>query len=550
MRQGAWLALASWVVVAAVCRSTAEAGVLSGVGAIPDPFSPNGDALYDSTAVHYTLSDTAAVIVSVADSSLAELAVLWAGWEGAGAHRHWWNGRLGGSVAPDGRYALIVQALPEQGGIEQAAALFRLDTEAPSVTDLDAAPARFSPDADGVADTLFVSGAALLGDGGDRIRVLALDADGSPVRGILAPSGAGAFSARWDGRTDAGAAAADGLYSIVAEAWDLAGNSAELSVLVDLDVAPPYLGASWPDTAVDEFRVADTLAVIAGWAFDRAGVRAVEISRDGATWTDIAASGADTVSWSHALVCAACASGSADETATVRVRAYDGAATADGLGHVNVAGGSEPPLSLPVVFDVAGPVHEQTTVPSPGPHFAPGQTITISTRWDAAGYDVAADFSRVDSEFDPGDVQITDSGGGSYLVKYATSESNSLLPVAGARVFLSVTDAFARSVTDSTAVVWVERGSQTGEAFALDRNAFDPAGGESVTVGLGADAGDSTVEIYTAAGALVRTLETAGASSVEWDGRNDDGETLASGVYVVRIRTDAGSAVRRVALVK
>jgi flagellar hook assembly protein FlgD len=549
MRLRGWLALASWVAMAAASGGTAEAGVLSGVGAIPDPFSPNGDALYDSTAVHYTLSDTAAVIVSVADSSLVELAVLWAGWEGTGTHRHWWNGRLDGVVSPDGRYALVVQALPEQGGLEQAAALLRLDTEPPSVTGLGATPARFSPDADGVADTLVVSGQALFGDDGDRVRVRALDRNGSPVRSILAPSGVGAFRAARDGRTDAGAPAADGLYSVAAEAWDLAGNSAEVSVLVDLDVAPPHLGASFPDTA-DEFRVADTLAVVSGWAFDRAGVRAVEVSTDGTTWTGAEVSVADTVLWSRPLVCAACGSGAADETATVSVRAYDGAATADGLGHVNASGGAVPILSFPVVFDVAGPRHQQTSVPAPGPRFTPGQMITISTRWDAAGYDVDADFSRVDSDFDPDDVGVIDSGGGIYLVTYTTSVSNTLLPVAGERVLLTATDAFARSARDSTAVVWVAQGSEDVEAFTLDRNSFDPTAGETVTVGLGAGTGDSTVEVYAASGALVRTLEVTGASSVTWNGRNDDGDVLASGVYVVRIRTGAGSAVRKVAVVK
>jgi hypothetical protein len=176
--------------------------------------------------------------------------------------------------------------------------------------------------------------------------------------------------------------------------------------------------------------------------------------------------------------------------------------------------------------------------------------ITISTRWDAAGYDVDADFSRVDSDFDPDDVGVIDSGGGIYLVTYTTSVSNTLLPVAGERVLLTATDAFARSARDSTAVVWVAQGSEDVEAFTLDRNSFDPTAGETVTVGLGAGTGDSTVEVYAASGALVRTLEVTGASSVTWNGRNDDGDVLASGVYVVRIRTGAGSAVRKVAVVK
>ena len=110
----------SWVVVcAALLSGQASAGVLAGAGVIPNPFSPNADALYDSTAVHYALSDTAAVIVSVADSSLTGLATLWSGWEGVGVHRHWWDGRLSDAVAADGEYAFVVTAVPEQGGLEE-----------------------------------------------------------------------------------------------------------------------------------------------------------------------------------------------------------------------------------------------------------------------------------------------------------------------------------------------------------------------------------------------------------------------------------------------
>jgi hypothetical protein len=541
----------SWAVVcAALLCGQASAGVLTGAGVIPNPFSPNADALYDSTAVHYTLSDTAAVIVSVADSSLAGPTVLWSGWEGVGVHRHWWDGRLGGTAAADGEYAFIVTAVPEQGALEQVTARFRLDTAPPVVRGLDAYPARFSPDADGVADTLVVSGAVALRHEGDRVRVSTVDSAGLPVREILSPSGSDSFRVLWDGRTASASVAADGIYSVLAEAWDLAGNSSEASLLVDLDTAPPFLGAEYPDPEVAEFRVSGSQAVVTGWAFDRAGVRGVEMSSDAATWTDLGVSGADTVVWSGALACTACVPGSADETATVRVRAHDGAATSDGLGHVNGTGSSVPILSFPVVFDVAGPIHQASAVPGGNPRFAPGQMITISTRWDAAGYDLEADFSRVDSGFDPGDEQVTDSGGGTYLVKYATSTANTLVPVTSARVVITATDAFARAASDSSVTVSITSGTSDVAAFTLNRNSFDPSAGESVTIGLGSGAGAAKVEIYNMAGALVRTIEVDGGTSIEWDGLSGGGDAVSSGVYFVRIRTDGGDAVRKVALVK
>ncbi|MBM3307141.1 MAG: T9SS type A sorting domain-containing protein [Candidatus Eisenbacteria bacterium] len=551
MRRGSGTGLAPLVLVGiAALVASAEGGVLTGIGAIPDPFSPNVDGVYDSTAVHYTLSETAAVIVSVADSSLVELATLWAGWEGAGDRRHWWNGRVGGAVAGDGRYAFVVTAVPQGGGLEQAVAPLRLDTDPPVVLQLEALPARFSPDADGVADTLTVSGSAAFAHASDRVRVRALTPSGSVVRSILPPSGSGSFRARWDGRSDSGVVSPDGLYVIEAEAWDLAGNSSEATVLIDLDIAPPRLGARFPQPGAAEFRVADTLAVVTGWAYDRAGVRAVQVSLDGVAWTGVGASGADTVDWSHALVCGACVPGVADESVSLRVRAYDGAATADGLGHVNTTTSANPILSVPVVFDVAGPIHTSSTVQAPGPRFTPGQMITISTRWDSRGYTIAADFSRVDSEFLPGLVQVIDSGGGTYLVKYVTSDANALLPVTNARVIITATDAFQRSVPDSSVTVSVATGSSEVEAFELDRNAFDPSAGESVTIGLGGGSGISRVAVYNAAGALVRSIEASGASSIAWDGRGDDGEALSSGVYFVRIRSGGNEAVRKVAVVK
>ena len=71
-----------------------------------------------------------------------------------------------------------------------------------------------------------------------------------------------------------------------------------------------------------------------------------------------------------------------------------------------------------------------------------------------------------------------------------------------------------------------------------------------MTIGLGDASGAAAAEIYNMAGTLVRTIEAEGEASVEWDGSNDDGDTMSSGAYFVRIRTDDGEAVRKVAVVK
>lgn len=62
------------------------------------------------------------------------------------------------------------------------------------------------------------------------------------------------------------------------------------------------------------------------------------------------------------------------------------------------------------------------------------------------------------------------------------------------------------------------------------------------------------LSIHSITGQLVRTLvdgsKPAGTHQVMWDGRNDSGERLPSGVYLYRIEAGDFSAVRRLAMVK
>jgi flagellar hook assembly protein FlgD len=71
---------------------------------------------------------------------------------------------------------------------------------------------------------------------------------------------------------------------------------------------------------------------------------------------------------------------------------------------------------------------------------------------------------------------------------------------------------------------------------------------------LNAD-GQVDLSIYDLSGQLVRVLQqglrTAGTHKLVWDGNNAAGQSLASGVYLVRLRfgadtgTDTGTAVRK-----
>ncbi len=115
---------------------------------------------------------------------------------------------------------------------------------------------------------------------------------------------------------------------------------------------------------------------------------------------------------------------------------------------------------------------------------------------------------------------------------------------------IRATDAFGRSVTDTTVTVTVLESSSSVPGLSVSRNSFDPSASESVKITLGEGGNGARVEIYNMAGVLVRTLDAGGAGEVTWSGRNDAGDLVASGVYFLHITTAAGDATRTVAVVK
>ena len=74
-----------------------------------------------------------------------------------------------------------------------------------------------------------------------------------------------------------------------------------------------------------------------------------------------------------------------------------------------------------------------------------------------------------------------------------------------------------------------------------------------------AEDSDVTIRIYDASGRIVRTLfvghQTAGyylsrSEAVYWDGKNESGEHVASGVYVCELETPTFKQTRRLVMVK
>lgn len=87
-------------------------------------------------------------------------------------------------------------------------------------------------------------------------------------------------------------------------------------------------------------------------------------------------------------------------------------------------------------------------------------------------------------------------------------------------------------------------------------NLFDPSKNEVTTIQYGIlNSGKVILRIYSMQGRIVRTLvnnETlsAGAYTVPWDGRNDDGQTVASGIYLAHIEAPSFSKSYKIAIVQ
>lgn len=92
-------------------------------------------------------------------------------------------------------------------------------------------------------------------------------------------------------------------------------------------------------------------------------------------------------------------------------------------------------------------------------------------------------------------------------------------------------------------------------SFRLNQNVpnpFNPI--TAIQYDVPAGGGKIDLCVYDLRGRLVRTLvnayQTAGRRLVTWDGRNEYGHQVASGVYVYVLRTDGGKSCRKMAIAK
>ena len=211
-------------------------------------FSPNGDHSGDALAIDWTNAralDSLVLRVFRADGSLVGNVPL--GQRAAGAQQLDWNGRVGTTALPDGRY--LVALVGSAGGVayadpapvfqasQLAAFAVTIDRVAPVASSASSSGSLISPNADGLLDSVNVR---LVASGADHWTFSAAVLNGASVGAVVATSsGAGGTAAvTWNGRMASGAAVPDGRYRLTLAALDPAGNRTTRSWDVRVDTTP------------------------------------------------------------------------------------------------------------------------------------------------------------------------------------------------------------------------------------------------------------------------------------------------------------------------
>jgi flagellar hook assembly protein FlgD len=187
------------------------------------PFSPNGDDDRDTTTISTRFSESVTWTLEIRDALDAIV------FDRSGDGESFevvWKGLMSGVPLADGTYQLRVAAVDGwRNGPVEATESVVIDSRAPVLASLspDAATTQwFSPNGDGVRDQVDLI--ATNPDPG-AVLVKVRDGSGALIDKWTVDNGSDPVSLSWDGRTTAGAYAADGTYSIIVLPQDLAGNT-------------------------------------------------------------------------------------------------------------------------------------------------------------------------------------------------------------------------------------------------------------------------------------------------------------------------------------
>ncbi len=132
---------------------------------------------------------------------------------------------------------------------------------------------------------------------------------------------------------------------------------------------------------------------------------------------------------------------------------------------------------------------------------------------------------------------------GTAVASFTPTETPTVTPTATISATYTITPTFTHSPTP--AIIALVR---------LNHNRFNPAQGEAVEIlGLRPDHGDITVAIYNAAGIRLRKFTVQapyGTPPPAWDGKNEQGQTVASGVYYFVLQGNRLHKRLRIAVIK
>ncbi len=208
----------------------------------PD-FSPNADGVLDSVTFALSVKSFNKIrswSLDVVDASGVRLREF--SGQGQPPKEIVWGGeRDDKSLAADGRYQYALRVVDEAGNRgETAPQTIQIDTTRPEIT-ARVVPALFSPNGDGVADTV-VFQLSYRDESPVGRWTLALKSEkGGAIRSF---SGQGSLpaSVEWDGRNDAKKTVPDGSYTYALTVEDSVGNkSSTLEQIVRVDDTPPEL---------------------------------------------------------------------------------------------------------------------------------------------------------------------------------------------------------------------------------------------------------------------------------------------------------------------
>ena len=282
----------------------------------PDAFSPNGDGVLDALRVTYRLASSleslSLRIYRLSDRTFLGERPLPG--TAAGDHAYDWDGRLGGTLVGDG--TLLLQISGVRDGVRYSWPASRMgdpvlnvaplratvDTTPPTFAAVAAAPRPFSPNGDGVKDTVNIRASAF---GAARWTITARGASGA-VRSFA--GGGATISATWDGRNAQGARVPDGAYAVFLTAVDALGNARSVGLWVGLDTVPPRgsvrvvvpglpVGATGNSFSPDGDRSADVANL--AWTFSERSGGTLQVRNGGGAvwWGRIGYSAAGHLTW-------------------------------------------------------------------------------------------------------------------------------------------------------------------------------------------------------------------------------------------------------------